>query len=314
MPEPISRRAWLGRSISAAVAGAALSQLPSVGAVEPFKRPAKPHMRLSLAAYSFREHFKDANHKRDKTPAAGSEIDLFQFLDYCADHHCDAAELTSYYFPANTDREFLLKIKRHAFLRGLAISGTAIGNTFTYPKGEKRDKEMALLKKWVDNAAIMGAPHIRVFAGAAPAGVSHDEAVKNCIDTLNEACAYAGEHGVFLGIENHGGIVAESDALIKIIETVKSDWLGINLDSANFHTADPYADFARCAPYAVNVQIKTETQPKGKSKERSDLARYVKILADAKYQGYVALEFEEAADPYKTIPGVLKELRALVDA
>ena len=29
------------------------------------------------------------------------------------------------------------------------------------------------------------------------------------------------------------------------------------------HTADPYADLAKCAPYAVNVQIKTEVLARG---------------------------------------------------
>src|SRR5688500_13325823 len=161
----LSRRAWLATAALAAT-------LPkSVAAAATLPRATPSRMKLSLAAYSFRNYFKDTSHKRDEdAPADDRRVDLFDFLDYCAEHHCDAAELTSYYFPANTDRAFLLQLKRHAFLRGLAISGSAVGNTFTHPAGADRDKEMALVKKWIDNCQILGAPHLRVFAGATPKG------------------------------------------------------------------------------------------------------------------------------------------------
>ncbi|MGZ8939458.1 MAG: sugar phosphate isomerase/epimerase family protein [Limisphaerales bacterium] len=306
MLQPISRRTF---SISAALALTGVA-LPARAAA-PFKRAGQPRLRLSLAAYSFRDFFKDASHNRPKTPPADKQIDLFQFIDYCADHGCQAAELTSYYFPKEITSEFLLKIKRHAFLRGVELSGTSVGNTFTVPAGQKRDQEIAHTKKWIDHAALIGIPHIRVFAGNAE-GQSHEVAKKNCIAALADCLAHAASRGVFLGIENHGGIVAEPDALLDIIKSIDSPWLGINLDTANFHTDDPYRDLARCAPYAVNVQLKTEVQAKGKKKEPADLERLVKILRDANYQGYVVLEYEAAEDPYKAVPGILKELSAIL--
>ncbi|HUS35909.1 MAG TPA: sugar phosphate isomerase/epimerase family protein [Verrucomicrobiae bacterium] len=265
-------------------------------------------MKLSLAAYTFRDFFKES------TEAGAKTMDMLSFVDYCADHHCDGAEVTSYYFPKNTDHAYLLKLKRHAFLRGVALSGTAIGNTFTFPAGADREKQLALSKQWVDHCVVMGAPHIRVFAGTIQKGDTQEKAIANTVETMREACAYAAEHGVFLGLENHGGIVAESGPLLEIVKAVNSPWLGINLDSGNFQTADPYADFAKCAPHAVNVQIKTEVHPKGKSTERADFKRFIDILREAKYQGYVALEFEEKADPWQTVPGVLEELRKLIHA
>jgi sugar phosphate isomerase/epimerase len=307
MSQPISRRHF---ALSTALALGAMT-FPASRSAEPFHRPGKPRLRLSLAAYGFRDFFKDASHSRSKTPPADKQIDLFQFIDYCAEHNCDAAELTSYYFPKDPSRDFLLKLKRHAFLRGLALSGTSVGNTFTHPAGEKRNEQIAYTKTWIDHAALMGIPHIRVFAG------NHERqpfevAKKNCIAALEECCAYAGERGVILGIENHGGIVAEPDALLDIIKSVQSPWIGINLDTANFHTDDPYRDLARCAPYAVNVQLKTEIQPKGaKQKQPADLPRLVKILRDANYQGYLVLEYEAAEDPYTAVPRVLKELSTL---
>ena len=82
-----------------------------------------------------------------------------------ADQGCAGAELTSYFFPPEFDSDYLLKLKRHAYLRGVAISGTAVGNVFTHPEGPARRKEIESVNDWIRHAAIMGAPHIRVFAG-----------------------------------------------------------------------------------------------------------------------------------------------------
>jgi len=270
--------------------------------VEPLKRSGKPRFPLSLAAYSFRDALQG------KDPAR--RITLFDFIDFCADQGLEAAELTSYYFPPNVDHDYLIRIKRHAFLRGVAISGTAIGNTFTLPKGPKRDEQIALTKKWVDHAAIMGAPHIRVFAGN-KGSLEMAEAKRLTIEALEECGEYAGSKGVFLGLENHGGIVAEADDLLEIVRAVRCPWVGINLDGGNFHTDDPYGDLARCAPYSVNVQIKVEVKKRGAARaEPVDLERMAKILREANYQGYVALEYEAALDPWKAVPEWLGRMRA----
>ena len=278
------------------------------GAIEPFARRGAARLRLGLAAYSFRDFFGD------KAPA-GKRLDMLKFIDFCAEHGCDGAELTSYYFTENVSPESLREVRRHAFLRGVEVSGTSVGNTFTHPKGAARDKEIAYVKKWIDNAAVLGAPHVRVFAGGAEKGMRVEEARRLAIEALEECCAYAGERGIFLGVENHGGIVAEPEGLLAIIRAVKSPWLGINLDTGNFHTADPYAALAQCAPYAVNVQIKTEVRASGaKENQPADLARLIGILREASYQGWVALEYEAKEDPWTAVPKALDDLRRLMSS
>src|SRR6185369_10225005 len=134
-------------------------------------------------------------------------------------------------------------------------------------------------------AAVMGAPYIRIFAGSAPAGMSRDQAKELCISAIEECCDYASGKGIFLGLENHGGIVSTAEEILEIIRAVKSPWIGINLDTGNFHTDDPYADLARIAPFAVNVQIKAEIRPKAaKADQPADFGRLIKILRDANYQ------------------------------
>ena len=304
MNHPLARRAFLRRT-AVSVAGAALA--PALCAIEPFKRPGKPKLRPALAGYSFRQYFKEGKGIDAKTDPA-KRIDMTQFIDYCAEHDC-AAECTSYYFPANVTDDYLVRLKHHAFLRGVPISGTAVGNTFTHPPGAKRDAEIKSVKEWIDHAAVLGTTHIRVFAGEMQKGSTKDEAKKLAIEALEETCAYAGTKGVVLGLENHGGIVAEAADILEIIRAVKSPWFGVNWDSGNFRTDDPYHDLELIAPYAVNVQWKPEVQPRAaKEKQPADLKRIVKILRDANYQGYLALEYEEAEDPWTAVPRLLKQM------
>ncbi len=279
-------------------------------APSPFQRTGQPRLRLSLAAYSFRENFPMMRGKANTKMPAGKGTDMFKFIDYCAAQGCEGAEITSYFFDSESD-EYMTKLKRHAFLRGVAISGTAIGNNFSLPKGAKLDEEIATTKKWIDRAVLMGAPHIRVFAGNAPKDFPRADADKMVIKSLEECCDYAGKRGVFLGLENHDSI-GSADTLIPMVKAVNSPWLGINLDSGNFRTADPYKDFAACVPYAVNVQYKVEIHDGPKASKPADLARFTKLLRDGGYQGWVALEYEAKEDSAVAVPRILKQMKSLM--
>jgi sugar phosphate isomerase/epimerase len=218
------------------------------------------------------------------------------------------ARNSGYFFDEETD-EYMIKLKRHAYLRGIGISGTAIGNNFSHPKGPKLTEEIALTKKWIDRSVVMGAPHIRVFAGVQPKDFPRAEADKMVISALQECGEYAASRGVFLGLENQDSI-GSAETLIPMIKAVNNPWVGINLDSGNFRTADPYKDFAECVPYAVNVQLKVELQAAGSAKKPADMKRFTEILRAAGYQGWVALEYEASEDSSVAVPRLLKELKS----
>jgi sugar phosphate isomerase/epimerase len=239
-------------------------------------------------------------------------MDMFQFIDYCADHGCDGAELTSYYFPKDMDQAWMAKFKRHMHLRRISASGVAVGNDFTLPD-EKLPEQIGLAKKWIEHAEFFGAPYVRVFAGMSKQS-DPEKATERCIAALKQCCEYSGKKGIFLGLENHHGIVAEPEQILHIVNAVNSPWLGINCDTANFQTADPYASLEKIAPYAVNVHFKGEIHPKGNEHPGvpADLPRLMKILRDANYQGYLALEYESAEAPATGIPKLLTRMRELM--
>jgi sugar phosphate isomerase/epimerase len=295
-----TRRGFLTRAALAAAGPIALAG--SAAAIGPIGRTRPSHLKLSLAAYSYRQYLTG------KSP----KMDLFGFVDLAADMALDAVEPTSYYFPLDVNPDYLHRLKQHAFLLGLDISGTAVGNNFCLPPGPERDKQLELVRTWVDRAAELDAPVIRIFAGSVPKGDTEEKAVERAIEGIKASLPYASEKGVTLALENHGGITATPDQLLKLVQPIDAPNFGVNLDTGNFHTDDPYADIARLAPYAVNVQIKTEVQRSGQKKEEADLGRLIQILRDAKYSGYVVLEYEADEDPLTAIPRHIKTLRSLI--
>lgn len=301
----LTRRAWL-QATAALAAGGWLTR--HTQAAEPPQRTGRHHFKRSLAAYSFHRWLP----KAWTTDTLGdAKFTLEQFIDFCAAQNLDGCELTAYYFPKDITTDYLLGLKERTFRLGLDISGTAIGNNFCVADPEERERQLQMTRDWIDYSAILGAPVIRIFAGTTPAGDTEEAARERCLACLHDALDYAASKGVCLALENHGGITATSEQLLKIVEGVApSPWFGINFDSGNFHTDDPYADLARIAPYAINAQIKVEMSNAGKQ-EPTDMPRVVDILKAAGYRGYVTLEYEAEADPLTEIPKHLETIRTL---
>lgn len=298
-----SRRELLQAGAALAAGGLMLGAAPAASPIDPIKRNGASKMKLSCAAYSFRDQLTGK-----KEPA----WTLDNFIEFCAKNGLEGTELTGYYFPKEITPEYLAHVKHKTFLLGLDVSGTAIANDFCLPPGEKRDVQIAHVKQWIDYSEAFGAPCIRIFSGNTPKGHTEEEARRWCIEGIEECCQYAAKKGVFLALENHGGLSATAEGLLAIVREVRSPWFGVNLDTGNFNSADPYAELAQVAPYAVTVQVKTEIKPKGSEKQPADLARLVKILRDANYRGYVVLEYEAAEDANTAVPRHLAELRKLI--
>jgi hypothetical protein len=133
------------------------------------KRAGGPRLKTSLNAYSFNKMLSD------HLKGTGKGMSLFELLDFCAEHDFDAIDPTGYYFPGYPkppSDAYLNEFKRRAFVRGLDISGTGVRTHFASADKAKRESDVQLVKDWVEVAARMGAPVLRVFAGA-PSGRAH---------------------------------------------------------------------------------------------------------------------------------------------
>lgn len=300
MSDNSSRRTFL-RGGALLAAGAAST--PAL-AMKPVERKGKSNIKLALAGYSFRKHLKDGD----------GPMTLLDFADLAADLDLDGIEPTSYYFPKNLDRSFVLELKNRAHRRGLEITGVPVRNVFTVPDGPERKKWVEHVRTWIDWAALLGAPTMRIFAGNQPKNLTLQQARENCVRAIYEVLDYAGEKGVFLALENHGGIVPDAENLLAVVNAINHPWFGINLDTGNFRTEDPYDDMMRCAPYAVAVQYKVEIRRKGQEKEPADIHRILQILRGVNYRGHLVLEYESTEDPLTAVPRYVKEIQNALHA
>jgi len=299
MHRSFDRRRFLQTcSIASAAAATGLAANGTLAA-EPIVRNGAAKFKYSLAAYSYRKLLQG------KTP----ELTVADFIDDCAKMQLEGTELTSYYFPNPTTPEYLRQLKQQCFRLGLDVSGTAVGNDFGHPPGEKRDEQIAHLKHWIDNAEILGAPVIRVFAGHVQKETTPEQSHKLMVEGLEECCEYASKHGVHLALENHGGPTSTAEGLLALVNDVKSPWFGVNLDTGNFHTEDIYGDLAKVAAYAINVQVKVVVSSPGKQKEPADFKRIAGILREVNYRGYVVLEYEEDENPREACPSFVAQMR-----
>lgn len=272
-------------------------------------RKGESHVKISLNAFSFNKALLDQT--------SGKGMTIFELIDWAAAQGFDAVDLTGYYFPgypAVPTDEFINNVKRHAFLQGVDISGTGVRNDFTNPDPAKRAADVKIVKEWIDVAAKLGAPVIRIFSGPVPAGYENkwDEVAAYTAASIKECTDYAAKRGVLVGLQNHGDFIKTADEVIKLVKLVNSDWFGVVVDSGNF----TYADVEKAMPYAVNFQLKESfTGPSGQ--EKMDVVKIMNIVKRSGYQGYLPIETlgpppgsKGPYDPHTAIPVFLKGVQA----
>lgn len=266
-----------------------------------FNRIGGPKLKTSLNAYSFSDALLKGK------DGSAPKMTLFDLLEFCAKQNFDAIDPTGYFFPGYPNvpsDEYLAKFKKRAFQLGLDISGTGIRNNFASADKAVRAKDVQLAKDWIEVAAKMGAPVIRVFAGHEAPGADREEIYKWMAEDVRTCAEHGKKFGVIVGVQNHGDFLKTAEQTIRLIEMVNSEWVGVILDTGNY-PKDPYNDIAAVLPYTVNFQIKES--PLGKdSPVKLDLNRFVKIVRDAGYRGYLPIETLAITnvpyDPFKVVP------------
>jgi sugar phosphate isomerase/epimerase len=309
----------------AAALGAAVGLPFGTGsaAVHSVKRFGGAHLKTALNAFSFFE-LLTAN---AKDPSRG--LELFQLCEFCAKHDFEGVDLTGYFFPGYPGvpaDNYVFALKRRAYDLGLGISGTGVRNDFTTADKAVRAEGVRRVQAWVEVAAKLGAPVLRVFADSQPPHKNWQEAsghaargdVEEWIAQAVRECAeHAKKFGVIIGVQNHADFVSTGAQHLSLLERVGSEWCGAIVDTGKYLSADPYADIAFMAPYAVNWQIK-ETPYGSADKPRTDLKKLFTIIRQSGYRGYVPIETlamgRKDYDPYDLVPKFLAQVREAMEA
>jgi sugar phosphate isomerase/epimerase len=259
-------------------------------------------IRLGSCAYSL----------RDLLTSKPPQMDLFGFLDYAHEIGLDGVELTSYYFPTEFDDSYLLSLRDRCAELELAVSGGSVGGNLTVPP-EGNAETLDMVRAWLGHCRVLGAPVMRIFAGNTAKGVSEEQGRANVVASIRECLPAAEEAGVVMVLENHGGVVATPAGVMSILDGVQSPWLQSNLDTGNFHSADPYAELEQIAPYAANVHAKVYVTPAGGPPEDADWDRIVGMLTRIGYQGFISIEYEGKLPPREGVKAEADKIRAALD-
>ena len=310
----------------------------------PIKRAGGSSLKISLNAYSFTGPLPQTH--EDQTAGAsvpmpapsktsgkasakdgkksshhgGARMTLFDLVDFCALHNIDGCDPTGYFFPTYPTPPpdaYINDLKRHAFEQGVGISGTGVRNNFTTADKPLRDFSVQKIKNWVEVAAKLGAPVLRVFCDTqlrnltwrdvAP-GATRGQVNDWIIADLKECTEHGKRFGVIIGVQNHGDFLQTGDQVLDLIQGVDSEWCGAIVDTGYFNKApDPYAEMAKVAPYAVNWQVKQSALGEN-SDVPLDLVRLLRIVRSSGYRGYLPIE-TLVSDPHIAVPAMVQKLR-----
>ncbi len=221
---------------------------------------------------------------------------------------------------------YLNRLKRLAFLHGLDLVMLSIHQDFVSPWADERQQAIRHTEYGIELATRLGIPAvrinsgrwktIRVFADLMKAkgdepplpGYTEDDAFKWCIDSIAACIPAAEKAGVVLALENHWGMTTKTEALLRIVDAVKSPWLCVNLDIGNF-PVDPYPEIEKLAPRAGIVHAKTYYGGGEYYTLNLDYKRIAGILQSARFDGYLSLEMEGKEAPETAVRKSLETLR-----
>jgi sugar phosphate isomerase/epimerase len=226
----------------------------------------------------------------------------------------------------NEANDYLQRLKRRAFLRGLDLCGFSTHQTFLRPDKAERENNVDHTIHCIELAYRLGIPTMRVNTGTWGTSKNFDELMRNrglepprkgctdedgfkwAIDGYLRCLKIAERCGVTLGLENHWGLGRTPEGVLRVVEAIDSPWFQVTLDTGNF-LEDPYPKLELLAPKAALVQTKTYYGGGLWYTLDLDYDRIARLLKKHGYRGYLSLEFEGKEDPRTAVPKSLAMLR-----
>ena len=282
MMNSLDRRTFLQTT---AAAGAALG-LGTLGQVASGAPAGEPLFKISLAEWSFHRALRAGKmNNLDFPKVAKKDFDI------------DCVEYVNVFF--------MDKAKDQAYLKDLKQRcddlGVTSGLIMCDHEGDLGDASSARRTeavenhyKWVEAAKFLGCHSIRVNARSTGEPKEQHE---RAVDGLRRLSEFGAKHDMNVIVENHGGLSSNGEWLVGVIKDVGLKNCGTLPDFGNFkinksQNYDRYKGVAEMMPFAKGVSAKSHVfDAEGKETE-TDYLKMMKIVLDAGYHGYVAIEWE----------------------
>lgn len=257
-------------------------------------------MKVGIDSYCFHRFFGEVYPDQD---APAKNMTMEDFLDRAKKLGVDGVSLESCFFPSFEKSwltELKAKLDEYKFDRVYA---------WGHPDGLERGKNQDAYKEMLEHiprAKIIGAEVMRVVGSSLmfrhePHGPQIDALTK----MFKEAVKVAKDNGVKLAVENHIDFTA--DEILRLLENVGSEYLGLNFDTGNFLRLldDPVKGMEKLAKHVYATHVKDLFPDKKVSPtdwfffagvpvgngliDNEALAR---LLKKAGYKGFLAVEID----------------------
>jgi sugar phosphate isomerase/epimerase len=154
---------------------------------------------------------------------------------------------------------------------------------------DSRTKAVENHYKWVEAAKFLGCHSIRVNAETK---ADYEEGKKLAADGLRRLAEFAKPFGINVIVENHGGLSSNGKWLSETIKMTEMSNCGTLPDFGNFYDYDRYDGVTDLMPFAKAVSAKSYDFDEKGNETKIDFHRMMKIVANAKYTGWVGIEYE----------------------
>ena len=240
--------------------------------------------------------------------------DLKKILEFAQQHGFSAIELRGLQgnmdLPSNPifapDR--IAQTKSEIKAAKLKIASVSSSANMYWEDPEKRAKDLADARRFIDLAAALGAPNVRVFGGKAPddKAPAPDEATKNRVAAgLRELGEYAGPRNVTVILESHDHFTS-SATLKDVMHAANSPHAALLWDAHHtFATAneDPEYTVKQLGQWIRHTHLKDSV---GTGEDRKyvltgrgtvPIERQIKALQGIDYKGFYCFEWEKVWHP-----------------
>jgi sugar phosphate isomerase/epimerase len=260
---------------------------------------AEPRDRIAVASYPFREFIAG---QHDGKSAGPSKMPLKDFAAHVfSKFNVRKIEPWSEHF-LSLEPSYLDEIKNAAGKTGSSFADIAAdGDHSLYsPDAAERERAVQFGKTWIDVAARLGSPSVRINIAAAreakPDAARVAEGLKPIAD-------FAASRNVVVHLENDNPVSEDPFFIVSVVDRVRSPWIHALPDFGNSLAALPAEDayrgldqmFARA--YAIS-HVKDTTTTRSNVVVQVDLPRVFALAAKHKYKGNFSMEWETAGDVY----------------
>lgn len=138
----------------------------------------------------------------------GRDFELEELIRICEAYDYDGIEFRSGVGPHGVELEATTEerkeIKQRMEDSTLEIAGIGTSCRFESLDDAERREQIDEAKRYIDLAAEVGCPRIRVFGNSFPEGADKDEVIENVGEALAEIAEHAAPTGVDCNLELHG--------------------------------------------------------------------------------------------------------------